>query len=642
MARLLRTVAAPADPRHDAKAADLALRKALRGSDYMRLEAVSITNFRCYGDEVRVELDDLTTFVGRNDIGKSAILEALEIFFNADVVSMEQGDAHVHNANKTVSVTCEFSELPQTLTLDAGAETTLANEYLLSQDGRLKIRKSYDCSSKKPSADVFVLAFHPTAADFDNLLELKERDLQKKVKDLELEVALKGNPGMRRALWGAAGDLKLQEVAIPIGRSKEDVKRIWEQIEPHLPMFALFQSDRSSRDSDAEVQSPMKAAVAAAIAEVQDDIARIQAKVREKAEEIAKNTHIALASIDPNLASELTPEFSPPTPAKWQGLFSLGLNTDDGIPLNKRGSGVRRLVLVSFFKAEAERRLKTSTKRSIIYAIEEPETAQHPNNQRILIDSFKSLSEDPGCQVILTTHSPGFASSLPQDSIRYVSRHTETKRPQVEAGVDVFGRVAEALGVTPDSRVQLLLCVEGPTDVLALQARSKALHEADSTLPNLASDERVAFVVLGGGTLEHWVNQHYLRGLGKPEVHIYDGDVPAYADSAQQVNNRGDGSWAVVTAKHEIESYLHRDAIALAFGFYMEVTDHPVAGKAVPKVFGEAFVAHAGVGDPLKDSNAKKKLAQRAFPRMTCAMLDERDPNGEIRDWMRRLGLMLA
>ncbi|WP_164125933.1 AAA family ATPase, partial [Stenotrophomonas maltophilia] len=70
-------------------------------------------------------------------------------------------------------------------------------------------------------------------------------------------------------------------------------------------------------------------------------------------------------------------------------------------------------VLVSFFKAEAERRLKTSSRRSIIYAIEEPETAQHPNNQRVLIDSFKSLAEDSGCQVILTTHSPGFASELP-------------------------------------------------------------------------------------------------------------------------------------------------------------------------------------------------------------------------------------
>lgn len=608
----------------------------------MRLEAVSICNFRCYGEEIRVELADLTTFVGRNDIGKSAILEALEIFFNGEIVAMEQGDAHVHNGGKIVSITCEFSDLPATLTLDAGAETTLADEHLLSQDGLLKIRKSYDCSSRKPSAEVFVLAFHPSAAEVSNLLEWKEKDLQKKVKELGLEVALKGNPGMRRALWEAAGDLQLQESAISVGKPKEDVKRIWDQIEPHLPMFALFQSDRSSRDSDSEVQSPMKAAVAAAIAEVQDDIARIQAKVREKAEEIAQNTHQALAAIDPSLASELTPEFSPPTPAKWQGLFSLGLNTDDGIPLNKRGSGVRRLVLVSFFKAEAQRRLKTSAKRSLIYAIEEPETAQHPNNQRILIDSFTSLSEDPGCQVILTTHSPGFASALPQDSIRYVSRHAATKKPQIESGVDVFGHVAEALGVTPDSRVQVLVCVEGPTDVLALKALSRALHQADSTLPDLASDERIAFVVLGGGNLEHWVNHHYLRALNKPEVHIYDSDVAKYANYVAQVNARQDGSWAVQTIKHEIESYLHSDAIFQAFGFHIDVHDHPVDNKATPKLFGEAYSTHVGHGAPLGDSKAKAKLAQQAFPCMTAEILDARDPGGEIRGWFGRVALMLT
>jgi putative ATP-dependent endonuclease of the OLD family len=69
--------------------------------------------------------------------------------------------------------------------------------------------------------------------------------------------------------------------------------------------------------------------------------------VREKAEAIADSTHEALKTIDPNLAKELTPQFTPPTPAKWRGLFSVNMETDDGIPLNKRGSGVRRLILVS-------------------------------------------------------------------------------------------------------------------------------------------------------------------------------------------------------------------------------------------------------------------------------------------------------
>jgi putative ATP-dependent endonuclease of OLD family len=310
----------------------------------MKLESVSIKNFRCYADEVTVSLEDLTTFVGKNDIGKSSVLEALEIFFNNDVVTIEQGDANIHSEQTKVEITCEFSNLPQKLSLDAGAETSLANEYLLSAHGTLKIRKVFDCGNKKPSVEVFVVARHPTSAGVNNLLELKEKDLQALIKDQKLVAPLKGNPAMRRAIWATVEDLALADVAIPASKAKEDGKRIWEQIESHLPIFALFQSDRSSRDSDDEVQNPMRAAVAAAIAEVQDDIARIQKRVQEKAEEIAKSTHDALKTIDPSLASELTPEFTPPTPSKWTSLFSVGLNTDSGIPLNKRGSGVRRLV----------------------------------------------------------------------------------------------------------------------------------------------------------------------------------------------------------------------------------------------------------------------------------------------------------
>ena len=48
----------------------------------MKLETVILKNFRSYKEEIRIDIDNLTAFVGKNDIGKSTILEALEIFFN--------------------------------------------------------------------------------------------------------------------------------------------------------------------------------------------------------------------------------------------------------------------------------------------------------------------------------------------------------------------------------------------------------------------------------------------------------------------------------------------------------------------------------------------------------------------------------
>lgn len=606
----------------------------------MKLISLAVQNFRCFRDEVFTPIDDLTTFVGQNDIGKSSILEALEIFFNNETVKIDTGDANVFNCANPVTITCEFTDLPLNLTLDAGAVTSLADEYLLTESGTLRISKIYDCSKSKITPEVQIIAHHPTAEEVAGLLELKEKDLQKIVKDRGIEAKLKGNPGMRRAIWDSATELNLQTVPVVVSGAKDERKVIWDQIESHLPFFALFQSDRSSKDSDDEVQNPMKAAIAAAISEVQDEIEEIQRKVKEKAETIARRTHDALKTLDANLAKELSPQFKPPTAAKWVGLFSVNMDTENGIPLNKRGSGVRRMVLVSFFKAEAERRLESSSRRSIIYAIEEPETAQHPNNQRILIDSFKSLANEPGCQVLLTTHSPGLASELPAEGIRFI--HKREDIPSIQAGADVFGEVARSLGLIPDSRVKVLLCVEGPNDVTAFRCLSRALHLEDQTLPDLNTDERMAFMVLGGSTLKHWVNEHYLRQLNRPEVHIYDGDVKKYAESVQQVNQRNDGSWAVQTSKYEIENYLHSDAMRAAFGVEVVVTDQPADGnQAVPKAFALAYSQAMGFDGVMGDDKAKNKLAEKAFPLMTAAMLRERDPNGEVESWFRRIGQML-
>lgn len=607
----------------------------------MRLVSIALKNFRCYHEEIKATFDDLTTFIGRNDIGKSSILEALEIFFNNETVKIEPEDANIYSGESAVSITCEFSDLPPTLSLDAGAETSLSEEYLVTVDGTLKIKKVFDCGKKTPNLEVFIVAIHPTAGGVANLLELKEKELQQIIKNNGLVAALKGNPGMRKAIWAATANLQLAEVEIPVTKSKEDSKRIFEQLESHLPMFALFQSDRSSRDSDGEVQNPMKAAVTAAIAEVQDEIEQIQRKVQEKVEVIAHKTLEALKTIDASLAKHLNPQFTPPTTAKWTGLFSVNMDTDDGIPLNKRGSGVRRLVLVSFFKAEAERRLATSKKRSIIYAIEEPETAQHPNNQKTLLESFRFLSTEPGCQIVLTTHSPGFASELPVDSIRFVTRDLNSN-PFVEAGIDVFSKVADTLGLVPDNRVKLLLCVEGPTDVSAFKYLSRALHSADPTLPDLSTDERVAFVVLGGSNLKHWVAEHYLRSLRRPEVHIYDSDVAKYAASVAEVNQRNDGSWALLTTKYEIESYLHTDAILDAFGVQVVIPDRlDMNGHALPRIFSLAYSAAQNYDGVMGDDKAKLRLAEKAFPHMTADRIKARDPIGEVEGWFRRIGAML-
>ena len=260
-----------------------------------------------------------------------------------------------------------------------------------------------------------------------------------------------------------------------------------------------------------------------------------------------------------------------------------------------------------------------------------------------MIDAFRELAQGPNCQILLTTHSPGLAADLPTESVRFVSSEGPPATPSIEGGVEVFGRVADTLGLVPDSRVRVLICVEGPTDVEALRRLSAALHANDPALPNLMTDDRCAFVVLGGSTLKHWVTENYLRAMRRPEVHIYDADVPGYAVSVDEVNSRTDGlgSWALQTNKHEIECYLHAEAIHHAFGVEVDVCDLPDAERpSVPRAFAIAFSAAKGFDGVMSDTKAKQYLS-RAFAHMTAERINERDPEGEVRSWLERIAAML-
>lgn len=87
---------------------------------------------------------------------------------------------------------------------------------------------------------------------------------------------------------------------------------------------------------------------------------------------------------------------------------------------------MKRLVLLNFFRAEAERRKNECDTPDIIYAIEEPETSQHPSHQRKLIEAFIELAKSEHTQVILTTHSPSIVKLLEFEHLKLI-KHSPRK-----------------------------------------------------------------------------------------------------------------------------------------------------------------------------------------------------------------------
>jgi len=456
--------------------------------------------------------------------------------------------------------------------------------------------------------------------------------------DVDGSVDRRSNVALRRAIWDKADDLALQPVEIQL--DKEDAKAIWDQLSKYLPEYALFRADRPSTDEDSEVQDPLKVAVRQAIEEVQAELDAVKEKVKARTLDVANRTLVKLAEFDDSLASQLNPNFK--TDPKWDGLFKLTLTGDDEIPVNKRGSGVRRLVLFSFFRAEAERLREEQGRGSIVYAVEEPETAQHPSSQRKVVEALQGISEVDGCQVLLTTHVPALASLLPVESVRHICPNEQNGREVLVADDSVIKNVASDLGIVPDKRAKVLVCVEGPHDLQFLKRMNKLLRDEDPNMVDIFDDPRVALVVLGGSTLKEWVNEHYLRNVGLPEVHIYDRDEAdkdgkyKYQDARDAVNARMDGSIGFLTAKREMENYLHIDAISealqpvlgLTFSFPLS-DDCDVESEVKAKLSGQGTIQRRSL---------KHWLNEDAADRMTLDRLKQRNGYSEVKGWFEEIG----
>jgi len=390
----------------------------------MKISKIRIENFRSYQGKITIDLNDLNVFVGKNDIGKSTVLEALDIFFNENkgVIKIDKDDINKQSKGEgdtEIRISVIFNDLPESLTIDATNPTSLADEYLLTQDGCLEIVKKYPNAGKEK---VFISAYHPTNPNCSGLLLKKNGDLKKLLtEDIECEDKTK-NAEIRKAIWSHyKEDLQLDKVEIEL--AKEDAKNTWAQLKTYMPLYSLFQSDRKNSDGDSEIQDPMKLAVQEILKDekLMNSLNDVASEVEAKLKQVVGKTLEKLNEMNPEIAESLTPVIPSAESLKWVDVFkSVSITGDNDIPINKRGSGVKRLILLNFFRAEAERRKNESAAPSIIYAIEEPETSQHPNHQRKLIEAFIGLSQADNTQILLTTHSPSIVKMLKFDHIKLI------------------------------------------------------------------------------------------------------------------------------------------------------------------------------------------------------------------------------
>lgn len=548
----------------------------------MYLKKLKLQNFRSY-KSIEIEFDqNLNVIIGKNDIGKSTVLEALDIFFGQGRIKIDITDKNVFQGSE-MSISCSFIiDQQKEYLIDTDVKTNLKDEFLLNKDGLLEIKKVWDCSKDKITATslkTFIVSEYPEEFGYSPLPTLKIDDLKKilenvdnssiafalhdKLMNNELEgieigpyssgedtkipikIDKRKRADIRKAIYQVIDDKRLKTVEIPI--DKEDGKNIWNSISIDLPLFFLFQSDRANKDTDKEVQDPLKVITKTAINNVLDKLEEVKELIKESAELIGNETIKKLEEMNPELAKVLKPDVSNKA---WDTLFSFSFIGDDNIPMNKRGSGVRRLILLNYFRAEAER--QNSSNKTVIYAIEEPETSQHPNHQILLIDALNEIAQKEKHQVILTTHSPEIAKQIKEENLILIDRVDGVNK--VIKDDNKLLAISNTLGIT-SYLGKLVICVEGENDINFLKSINQNIIEFKEIID--IETEKIKIIPMKGSTLINWIDRDYLEGSNVVEFHLYDKDTDEkYKSSIEKVNNRADFSKGKLTIKRELENYI--------------------------------------------------------------------------------------
>ena len=615
----------------------------------MKIKKVKLKNFRCYYEETEISIDDLTVFVGENDSGKSAILEALDIFFNEGegVAKFESNDRSIRAAeDEEVIISVAFS-FPETgkIVIDKTVQVSPKEEYLLNKEGYLEIMKVFK-DKPKPN-EIYLRCYYPANDDFlKDLLRKKIDELRKFTdeKGIHCEDRRKASE-LRRAIinwYGEKEELRKEEISIRI--NEEGLKEIWPCIKNYLPSYNLFKVDRTNLDENEEIQDPLKSEIQRVIKteQISKQLKDVEKEILEACRSKADRTLQKLQIINPQIAAALQPQI--PSELKWEAVFKqISLISDEGIPFNKRGSGVRRLILLCSLLAEAEESRRKSeedhqkaSNPTIVYAIEEPETSLHPDWQKKLVEAVSTLVERGDIQILLTTHSPPLAQLFPRASLRLVRVDSHSRQSTVQSGKEserIYHDIAANLGVIPWLG-KLAICVEGEMDREFLLSINQAIPELREIVE--LSDKPgspVVIIPLQGSNLKHWVEREYLKNTNVLEFHLYDKDEESkYKEYIEKIRKRGDGSDGVLTSKREIENYVHWKLIEKRFEIHF--TDEE------KKKWDELDIPRTVLDKcqrKYEDKQVKRIICGELAKKMTKQLLEELNGWHEVKSWFEKI-----
>lgn len=432
----------------------------------MRVQSVRIKNFRCLRD-VTVTLDDVTTLIGPNGVGKSSILRALDWFFNGGASPLSEEDIYsgADEDDRTIEVEVVFTDL------SPRDREALGDSYAPSGATTFTVWRTWSVSDGDKTTGK-ARAYPPF-----ELIRAKRSAADKKSAYADLATA---EPEIGLPRWTKVDDA----LAVMTVWEREHPERLedavvgathffgfnGQNVLSGLFDFVLVTADLRAREESADGKNT----VIGRILEKAVDRDGANAAFAELADQVGvKQQEITAQYLDGplrDLSEALTAEVVAFTSHRQVNLNAepgdirpsatrISVSIIDSLvetSVDRQGHGFQRALLISSLKLLADRGAADNDASVILLAIEEPELFQHPAQARVFARVLRGLAVEGGMQIAYATHSPFFVDARFFDQVRRVTR-TEpaaTAHPEVRvhgASLDAVARRLSGTGVTDEA-----------------------------------------------------------------------------------------------------------------------------------------------------------------------------------------------
>ncbi|KMY43372.1 hypothetical protein AC622_03130 [Bacillus sp. FJAT-27916] len=442
----------------------------------MKIKELSITKFKSI-DDIYINTDNLVSIVGKNNYGKTAIFDAIQVFFRKR--KFTEKDIHMFSSEELPVISITFQQI-DTIDLQLLLESSI---------NRKKAQDFYNQALKKREVQI-TLFFEKDNDKYKGWYVFEEN--QERIPPKTIEEFLP--------------DLKY----ISSIRNPED-NSFSKKSSNISQLMEMLIGGNKKRDNNEEViidGVPLKISdVKKELKKLEDEKVKLLSyELSNKFQEIIGNQSLSIEI----QADQTDIIHLHKTKIRDHDILNEAINSFD---IESSGTGMQSLLIIAILEAYIEH---TIGEQDFILIIEEPEVYLHPSLQRKIINILRELSISN--QVFISTHSPVVVSQLaPQELICIKKERGITKK----LSSDPIHIISE-LGIKPDDIFQhtKILFVEGPDDKKLIKSILQTLMKYKKIKTDLL--KVIQIIEVGGiDTLGFYTNARILDVMNKAHHNNY-------------------------------------------------------------------------------------------------------------------------